>query len=188
MAEQPSVQAKKKNEAWEWIKALLIAGILAIVIRNYVFAPFLVEGLSMMPNLENKERLIVNKFVYYMHTPQPGEIIVFHATADKDYIKRVIATAGQTVEARNDILYIDGKVKEEPYLAQYREAAKAEGVPLIDDFGPVKVPTGHIFVMGDNRRNSTDSRFNELGPVDLSKVVGRADLIMWPLNKIQVLP
>lgn len=186
MAEEPSVQPKKKNEVWEWIKALLIAGILAIVIRNFVFAPYLVEGLSMMPNLENNERLIVNKFVYFLHTPQPGEIVVFHATASKDYIKRVIATAGQTVEVRNDTLYIDGKVKEEPYLAQYRANAKAEGVPLTDDFGPVKVPTGQIFAMGDNRRNSTDSRY--IGPVDLSKVVGRADIIMWPLKKIKVLP
>lgn len=186
MAEQPSNEVKKKNEAWEWIKALLIAGILAILIRNYVFAPFLVEGNSMMPNLENKERLIVNKFVYYLHTPQPGEIIVFHATVDKDYIKRVIATAGQTVEVRNDTLYIDGKVKAEPFLAQYREIAKADHVPLTEDFGPIKVPTGQIFVMGDNRRNSTDSRY--IGPVEIGKVVGRADLIMWPLKKIQVLP
>lgn len=186
MAEEPSESPKKKSELWEWVKALLIAGILAILIRSFVFAPFLVEGSSMMPNLENKERLIVNRFIYYIHTPQPGEILVFHATKDKDYIKRVIATEGQTVEVRNDTLYINGKAKEEPYLAQFKQEAKAGGVPLTEDFGPVTVPKGQIFVMGDNRRNSTDSRF--IGTVNISEVVGRADIIMWPLQKIKVLP
>lgn len=186
MAEETSVNPKKKNEVWEWIKALLIAGVLALVIRSYVFAPFLVDGESMMPTLLDRERLIVNKFIYFLHTPQPGEIIVFHADAEKDYIKRVIATEGQTVEMRNDVLYINGEAKEEPYLEQYKTDARNKGMLLTEDFGPIEVPKGHIFVMGDNRQNSTDSRY--IGPVEVDKVVGRADLIMWPLDKFQVIP
>lgn len=186
MAEDSSANPKKKNEAWEWIKALAIAGILAFVIRSYIFAPFLVDGSSMMPTLEHRERLIVNKFVNYLHTPQAGEIIVFHAEAEKDYIKRVIATEGQTVAMRNDVLYIDGKEKEEPYLNQYKADARSKGMVLTDDFGPIEVPKGHIFVMGDNRQNSTDSRF--IGPVEVDEVVGRADLIIWPLSNFKVLP
>ncbi|HBI02583.1 MAG TPA: signal peptidase I, partial [Paenibacillaceae bacterium] len=139
MSEESSVQPKKKNEVWEWIKALLIAGVLALVIRSYIFAPFLADGSSMMPTLENRERLIVNKFIYFLHTPQPGEIIVFHADAKKDYIKRVIATEGQTVEMRNDVLYIDGKGKEEPYLDRYKADARTKGILLTEDFGPIEV-------------------------------------------------
>jgi signal peptidase I len=186
VAEDASVQTKKKNEVWEWIKALAIAGILAFIIRSFLFAPFLVDGLSMMPTLENRERLIVNKFVYFLHTPQPGEIIVFHADAERDYIKRVIAVEGQTVSMRNDVLYIDGKAVDEPYLNEYKEDARRKGMLLTEDFGPVEVPKGHIFVMGDNRQNSTDSRI--IGPVEIDRVVGRADLVMWPLNQIRLLP
>jgi signal peptidase I len=173
---------KGKSETWEWIKALGIAIILALIIRTFLFAPFLVDGSSMMPTLENGERLIVNKLIYYIQDPKPGDIIVFHATKEKDYIKRVIATEGQTVEMKNDQLYIDGKPVDEPYLKQYKERAKAAGYLLTDNFGPVKVPQGDIFVMGDNRQNSTDSRI--IGPVPVNTVVGRSELVIWPLNKI----
>jgi len=175
---------KGKSETWEWIKALGIAVVLALIIRTFLFAPFLVDGSSMMPTLENGERLIVSKLIYYIQEPKPGDIIVFHATKEKDYIKRVIATEGQTVEMRDDQLYIDGKPVDEPYLKQYKEQARAEGYVLTEDFGPEKVPAGEIFVMGDNRRNSTDSRV--IGPVPVENVVGRSELVIWPLNKIRL--
>ncbi|MBN6185853.1 signal peptidase I [Aneurinibacillus sp. BA2021] len=175
---------KGKNEAWEWVKALGIAIVLALIIRTFLFAPFLVDGASMMPTLENEERLIVNKLIYYIQDPKPGDIIVFHATKEKDYIKRVIATEGQTVEVRDDQLYIDGKPVDEPYLEEYKKQAKAENYVLTEDFGPEKVGKGEIFVMGDNRRNSTDSRV--IGPVPVENVVGRSELIIWPLNKIRL--
>ncbi|CEH32016.1 signal peptidase I [Aneurinibacillus migulanus] len=181
---EPIKKKKGKNEAWEWIKALGIAVVLALIIRTFLFAPFLVDGSSMMPTLENGERLIVNKLIYYIQDPKPGDIVVFHATKEKDYIKRVIATENQTVEMKDDQLYIDGKPVDEPYLKQYKEEAKAEGYVLTDDFGPEKVPQGEVFVMGDNRRNSTDSRV--IGPVPVKNVVGRSELIIWPLDKIRL--
>jgi signal peptidase I len=187
MVEETSSESTKrkkaKNEAWEWIKALGIAVVLALIIRTFLFAPFLVDGSSMMPTLKNGERLIVNKLVYYIGKPQRGDIIVFHATKEKDYIKRVIATEGQTVEMKNDQLYIDGKAVDEPYLKQYKEEARAAGYVLTEDFPAQKVPKGHIFVMGDNRRNSTDSRI--IGPVPVDSVVGRSEFVIWPLGNIR---
>jgi signal peptidase I len=172
--------SRGKNEAWEWIKALGIAIALAFVIRTFLFAPFIVEGESMETTLHNEEKLVVNKAIYYLEKPQRGDIIVFHAEAKRDYIKRVIAVGGDTVEVRNDQLYVNDKPVDEPYLAKKREEAKQEGIPLTEDFGPVKIPEGQIFVMGDNRQNSRDSR--AIGPVDLDTVVGRAEFVFWPLD------
>lgn len=176
--------SRGKNEAWEWIKALAIAIALAFLIRTFLFAPFMVEGESMETTLHNQEKLVVNKAIYYLSEPKRGDIIVFHAEAKRDYIKRVIGVAGDTVEVKNDTLYINGKEVDEPYLANKREEAKQQGVPLTEDFGPVKVPEGHIFVMGDNRLNSRDSRV--IGPVDISTVVGRAEFVFWPMKEIRM--
>jgi signal peptidase I len=175
----------KKNETWEWIKALGIALVLAFLIRTFLFAPFIVEGESMETTLHNSEKLVVNKAVYYVGDPKPGDIIVFHAEASRDYIKRVIAVAGDTVEVKNDQLLVNGKVVDEPYLAQHKEQAKQQGEPVFTkDFSPVKIPSEHIFVMGDNRLNSHDSR--AIGPVAVSTVVGRAEFTFWPLGSIRM--
>ena len=183
MTEQVSQNGTAKNEVWEWIKALGIAIILALVIRSFLFAPFLVDGSSMMPTLENGERLIVNKLVYRLHGPEHGDIIVFHASETKDYIKRVIATEGETVEMKQDQLYINDKPVDEPYLREYKEQAKQQGYVLTEDFPKQKIPAGHIFVMGDNRRNSQDSRM--IGPVAVKEIVGRSEFVIWPLGKIR---
>ncbi|MBP1930766.1 signal peptidase I [Ammoniphilus resinae] len=181
--EEEERNPKKKNELWEWLKALAIAIILAFVIRSFLFAPFVVDGTSMMPNLHDRERLIVTKLIYFFEQPTREEIIVFHATEDRDYIKRVIGVGGDKVEVRDDQLYINDKPVEEPYLAQYKEKAHAEGVPLTADFGPINVPKGELFVMGDNRRNSKDSR--AIGTISLDRVVGRADVVFWPLDEFR---
>jgi signal peptidase I len=173
-----------KNEAWEWINALAIAIALAFLIRTFLFSPFIVEGESMETTLHNEEKLVVNKAIYYLEKPQRGDIIVFHAEETRDYIKRVIGVEGDTVEVKNDILYINGKQVDEPYLAKKREEAKELGVPLTEDFAPVTVPKGHIFVMGDNRLNSRDSRM--IGPVSIDKVVGRAEFVIWPFKQIRI--
>ncbi len=176
---------KGKKEAWEWIKALAIAVALAFFIRTFLFAPFIVEGESMETTLHNAERLVVNKAIYFLSTPKRGDIIVFHAEADKDYIKRVIAVAGETVEVRDDVLYINGEKTDEPYLAEKRAEAKAEGEPVLtNDFGPITIPDHEIFVMGDNRRNSKDSRM--IGPVDIKTVVGRAEFVFWPYGAVRL--
>lgn len=184
MSEEVTSSRAKKNETWEWIKALGIAILLAFLIRTFLFAPFIVEGESMETTLHSSEKLVVNKAVYYVEDPKPGDIIVFHAEAARDYIKRVIAVAGDTVEVKNDQLLINGNPVAEPYLDKKREEAKQRGVPLTENFPLVKIPAGHIFVMGDNRLNSHDSR--AIGPVSVSTVVGRAEFTFWPLGDIRM--
>lgn len=174
-----------KNELWEWTKALLIAVALAFIIRTFIFAPFLVDGPSMVPNLMDQERLIVNKLIYYIREPKRGEILVFHATPEKDYIKRVIGLPGETVELKDDKLYINGKETPEPSLAEIENTYHEEGMNYTIDFGPVDVPPGHIFVLGDNRPNSEDSR--ELGPIPIDAVVGRAEFVFWPFSQLRFL-
>jgi signal peptidase I len=175
---------RQKNEIWEWTKALAIAVILAAVIRYFFFAPIVVDGLSMMPTLQDKDRMIVNKISYKLFGPKRFDIVVFHATEEKDYIKRVIGLPGDHIEYKNDTLYINGIPYEEPYLEKYKKQV-IDG-PLTDPFtleeviGRKTVPEGHIFVMGDNRRFSKDSR--HIGTIPMDQVIGKANIVYWPLS------
>jgi signal peptidase I len=179
---------KKKNELWEWTKALLIAVALAAVIRYFLFAPIVVDGLSMMPTLQHQDRMIVNKLSYNIGEPERFDIIVFHAPEQKDYIKRVIGLPGDRIEYKDDTLYVNGKAYEEPYLDEYKK--KVEG-PLTDPFtleetpaGVETVPEGELFVMGDNRRFSKDSR--HIGTVSLDKIIGKTSIVYWPLKDAHI--
>ncbi|RDI47479.1 signal peptidase I [Falsibacillus pallidus] len=175
--------AGEKSEIREWFKALVIAVGLAIVIRYFLFAPIVVDGLSMMPTLHNGDRMIVNKF----GKPDRFDIVVFHAPEQKDYIKRVIGLPGDKIQYKNDILYINGKAYKEPYLDQYKKNV-GDG-PLTEDFtlkdytGKDTVPEGEVFVMGDNRRGSKDSR--HIGTIPMSKIVGDAHIIYWPMKDMK---
>ncbi|GBF11651.1 signal peptidase I [Tepidibacillus infernus] len=171
------------KELKEWAKAIAIAIILAYLIRTFLFAPFIVDGTSMMPTLENGERLIVNELQYRFGQPKRGDIIVFRYSEEQDYIKRVIALPGEVVEVKNDQLYINGQKVEEPYLNEERKQLAVQGLTLTDDFGPVKVEEGHLFVMGDNRRNSKDSRM--IGTIKFDQVVGKAAFAFWPISEIK---
>ncbi len=176
------VLAKEKNEWWEWMKALLIAVGLAAIIRYFLFAPIVVDGLSMMPTLHNGDRMIVSK----LGEPERFDIVVFHAPEEKDYIKRVIGLPGDKVEYKNDTLYINGKAMKEEYLQEYKDQL-SDG-PLTEDFtlndiiDKETVPEGEIFVMGDNRRFSKDSR--HIGTVSLDEVIGDTKVIYWPVKDI----
>jgi signal peptidase I len=176
--EQP---VRAKNEIWEWIKALVIAGILVVVIRTFIFAPFIVDGPSMEPNFYTGERLIVNEIIYSIRKPKHGEVIVFHAPEGKDYIKRVIALSGEKVKVENNKVYVNGKELNEDYI---RDQVIANPNYTIWDHAEMTVPEGTFFAMGDNRPQSHDGR--AIGPVDYSKIVGRADFIFWPLNQIKL--
>lgn len=176
---------KHSNELWEWTKALLIAVGLAALIRYFLFAPIVVDGLSMMPTLENGDRMIVNK----IGEPERFDIIVFHAPEQKDYIKRVIGLPGDTIEYRDDVLYINGEKYDEPYLEEYKKQI-TDG-PLTEDFtlsdlptvGQDVVPEGELFVMGDNRRFSKDSR--HIGTIPLDKVIGSTSIVYWPIEDMR---
>ncbi len=180
---------QKRSEWREWMKAIVVAVLLAGGIRYFIFAPIIVDGYSMMPTLHNHERMIVNKLAYKIGMPHRFDIIVFHAEEGRDYIKRVIGLPGDRIEYKNDTLYINGKPYKEPYLDEYKKQL-SDGGPLTESFtleeltGRSTVPPGHLFVMGDNRRFSKDSR--HIGFIPMSKVVGKASLVYWPLADARI--
>ncbi|MCR8641771.1 signal peptidase I [Paenibacillus sp. N1-5-1-14] len=180
--------SKWKKETWEWAKALLIAVVIVVVLRGFLFEPFKVSGPSMEPNFFDAERLIVNKITYTWGKPKQGDVVVFKANAEEDYIKRVIGLPGDTVKVDGDKVFVNGKELDEPYLKTAIEKAQSEGHPYntARNFAESKVPDGKIFVLGDHRPVSKDSRFEDVGFVDISQVVGRADVIFWPLDKFSL--
>ena len=175
---------KEKNEIFEWVKALVIAILLAAIIRYFLFAPILVDGLSMMPTLKDQDRMVVNKIAYKIGEPERFDIVVFHATEEKDYIKRVIGLPGDTIEYKEDTLYINGTAYEEPYLTEYKnqviDGPLTEPFTLEEITGETTVPEGEVFVMGDNRRYSKDSR--HIGTVEISEILGKTSLVYWPIK------
>ena len=180
---------KEKNELWEWIKALLIAFAIAAFIRYFLFTPIVVDGDSMMPTLEDGDRMIVNKIGYTIGNPDRFDIVVFHAPEGKDYIKRVIGLPGDHVEYIDDQLYINGEPIDEPYLDQYKveiTEGNLTGDFKLQDINPSLdvIPEGHVFVMGDNRRFSKDSR--HIGVVDIDEIIGDTNLIFWPISEIRI--
>ncbi|MBM7701845.1 signal peptidase I [Metabacillus iocasae] len=181
--------AREKSELWEWLKAIVIAVLLAAVIRYFLFAPIVVDGLSMMPTLHDQNRMIVNKLSYKIGEPERFDIVVFHATEDKDYIKRIIGLPGDHIEYKDDVLYINGKPYDEPYLEQYKSEI-IDG-SLTQDFkleditgGQAVVPENHIFVMGDNRRYSKDSR--QIGFIEMDRVLGETNTVYWPIKEARI--
>ncbi|MFG6148934.1 signal peptidase I [Halobacillus sp. B23F22_1] len=177
-----------KKQWFEWIKAFAIAAILAIIIRVFLFAPVIVEGPSMSPNLHNGDHLIVSKINYSLGEPDRFDIAVFHATDEQDYIKRVIGLPGEEVAMQGDELYINGEVVDEPYLEDQKQSLSS-GEQLTENFtieelpgGHETVPEGTVLVLGDNRDNSTDSR--SIGMVPYEQLVGESLFSYWPFNRI----
>lgn len=166
-----------KKEVQEWVRSILLAVVLAIIIRLFFFQVTVVEGSSMYPTLENHERLIVNKAVFYFRPPQKGDIIVFNYSAHRDFIKRVVALEGDVVEIKNGRLYVNNELMEEPYIKNQ----------TMMDFGPVVIPPGHAFVLGDNRNNSMDSRDPAVGFISLERIKGKALFVFWPPFNMRLL-
>ncbi|WP_456271864.1 signal peptidase I [Bacillus sp. AK031] len=177
-----------KKESVEWIKALGIGLIIFVVIRTFLFSNYVVEGESMMPTLEDGNKLVVNKIGYQVGELHRMDVVVFHANEDEDYVKRIIGLPGDTVEYKDDKLYINGEYQEEPYLDKFKE--EMVGTKLTGDFtleeitGKQTVPEGKAFVLGDNRRSSMDSRY--FGFVDQEQIVGKVNMRYWPLNEFDV--
>lgn len=161
---------------------------LLFTVRFLCFTNYMVEGKSMMPTLQEGNLLIVNKLSYQMGNIRRFDIVVFHANAKEDYVKRVIGLPGDRIEYKNDVLYINGKRIEEPYLQPYKQKlidGKLTGDFTLEELtGQKTVPKGYIFVLGDNRLSSWDSR--HFGFVKISRVVGKVNLRYWPFNKMAV--
>ncbi|MFT8312216.1 MAG: signal peptidase I [Sporolactobacillus sp.] len=182
--------SKTKRELWSWIRAIAIAVLVALLVRHFIFSNYIVRGESMMPTLQDGNRLIVNKIGYSIGAPHRFDIIVFHATSTEDYVKRIIGLPGDTISYKNDQLYVNGKAVDESYLQQYKSDLP-QGQQLTENFslksktGKVHVPKGKLWVMGDNRQNSEDSRY--FGFINENSVVGKVSVRYWPFDKWSVL-
>jgi signal peptidase I len=186
----PQAGGKQKSVAREYIEALLVALLLALFIRSFIVQAFKIPSGSMLPTLQIGDHILVNKFLYGLRLPYPvegmavqwgqpsrGDVVVFVYPRDrsKDFIKRVIAVGGDTVEIRHKQVYVNGARVEHHYATFADEGREIPGPR--DNLGPVSVPPHQVFVMGDNRDRSHDSRF--WGFVDLDDIKGKAFLIYW---------
>ncbi len=158
-----------------WLRDLILSVLLAFIVIVFLYQPVQVEGTSMMPHLENHERIFINKFMYRFRPIARGDVVVFRYPLDpsKSYIKRVIGLPGDVVSIRDGHVMVNGKVLSEPYVA----------ASYFDDqsYAPVKVEPNHYFVLGDHRSSSSDSRV--WGTVDRQAIYGKAVLVYWPLDQ-----
>jgi signal peptidase I len=195
---------RKKKSRFGFLKELpgliIIAFVLALLIKTFLVQAFYIPSPSMDPTLKVGDRVLVNKLAYKFHGPSRGDVIVFSnpgecpephrnpvsaffhwvteglgvsAPACEDFIKRVIGLPGDVVEERSGAIFVNGKQLIEPYLSKVRDTRTLP---------PQRVEAGHLFVMGDNRTNSNDSRFG-LGQIPIDDVVGRAFIIIWPPSR-----
>jgi signal peptidase I len=176
---------KKKNETFEWVKSILGAFVIAFIIRSFFFTPIVVDGKSMNPTLQNKDRMVVTK----IGEPKRFDIVVFHAPDGRDYIKRVIGLPGDSIEYKNDVLYINGKAYNEPYLEKYKKRLNDRTFTYSFTLketavGSDTVPKDSLFVMGDNRGHSKDSR--DIGAIPMEKVIGTTNVVYYPIKEIKI--
>lgn len=182
---------KTKNiirEILEWTATIIFALVAAMLIKSFIFVPIEVRMVSMQDTLFEGQRLIVYKLGYRFELPEKGDIIIFEHQEGRfegllkylpvpnpgevDFIKRVIALPGDEIDIKEGQVFVNGKLLDEPYV---KGSTDSRNMSL-----PVKVPANKLFVMGDNREHSSDSR--ELGFIDLNKVRGKAVLRIWPLK------
>lgn len=189
-------QPPQKGKLRENIEALIIAIILALFIRAFVVQAFKIPSGSMKNTLLIGDYILVNKFIYGVKIPfteitvipvkkpQRGDIVVFRFPKDpsKDFIKRVVGIGGDTVEVRNKQVYVNGEPQQDDFTIHTDPKIQMGFHKIRDNFGPVEVPDGRLFVMGDNRDESNDSRY--WGFVDLGAVRGKAFIIYWSWDKV----
>lgn len=156
-----------------------MASALAALLITFVAQSYMVQGASMLPTLREGERVLVDKVTYRLRDPVRGEVVVFRYPSDvsRKFIKRVIGVPGDVVEVRDWLVYVNGEPLHEEYILG----------PTYEAFGPVEVLEGTLFVMGDNRNHSEDSRHTTVGLVPRSLLVGRAVLTYWPPGQMGLL-
>lgn len=173
---------KSRREIYDWVHCLSIALIICVVIFAFFFRLIDVKGTSMNPTLNNGDKMLVSGLFY---SPKAGDVVVFKKDEydpERALVKRVIATEGQVIniDFDNGIVYVDGEPLEEDYIME-------PTTNKIDFIGPQTVPEGCVFVMGDNRNASTDSRKNEIGMVDSRLILGKAYFVIYPLSQARAI-
>lgn len=167
---------RKKSMIRELLETVISAGIIAFIIITFIGQVTVVRGASMEPTLQDRERLIANKISYRFESPERNEIVIFRPPIGikRNYIKRIIGIPGDKIEIVDGEIYVNDQALEEPYV-KYRSS---------EDMPPTIIPADSFFVLGDNRPNSSDSRY--WGFVPRKNVVGKAWVVFWPLNKIRI--
>ena len=175
-------QRKKRRAGFtELCLTILVAFVLVFgFVRPFVLEAFRIPSESMVPTLEVGDRVLANKFIYRFSEPERGDIVVFESVGEGDdqkLIKRVVALPGDEIEVRNGTVLVNGEEQEEPYLNR--------GLPFNGSYQPTEIPEGEVFVMGDNRANSADSRV--FGPLPVENIEGEAFMRFWPVFEIRSL-
>ncbi|GAA0328921.1 signal peptidase I [Oceanobacillus sp. FSL W7-1293] len=176
---------KKYNYVRVSIVAVLLIAVF-LLIRTLLFENYVVNGKSMEPTLYDGNLMMVNTFTSDISDIYRFDVIVFHASEENDYVKRVVGLPGEKVEYKDDQLYVNGEYIPEDFLQEEKE--KTEATPLTEDFtllqvtGEQTVPEGELFVLGDNRRDSLDSR--SIGFVSVEEIVGKVDVTYWPITQL----
>ena len=179
-------QRSQMRAIWEWVFVVVVAISAAMLIRVFLFQQYYIDGPSMQTTLMPEDRVLVNKMSYKLHDIHRGDVIVFDRVTNEvqhdDLIKRVLGLPGETLEIRSCIVYIDGVQVNEPYLnpEQTSQVEPSARCGSHTDMAPIVVPEEMVFVMGDNRVQSFDSR--DFGPIDSDKVRGRAFVVIWPVS------
>ena len=192
----PRPNSKKSSSVGRWLIEWAIILVLVVgftfLLRAFVIQTFSIPSGSMLPTLHVGDRIIVNKLSYDFHDVHRGDIVVFkrpplESQNYSDLVKRVVGMPGETISSVNGKIYINGKVLSVPWLPagpqSYTGPLASDAHPQFNMPGPVKIPAGEYYVMGDNRTDSEDSRF--FGPIPKSLIVGRAVAVVWPLSRIK---
>ena len=178
------MEMEKWNGSSFKIRSFLTVFIIFLVVRVFFFSNYVVDGHSMEPYLVEGDKLIVDRGVYQFASIKRFDIIVFHANSKEDYVKRVIGIPGDVITYQNDKLMINEKVYSEPYLKKsdnpYFSQQMTGDFTLKELTGVERIPAGKVFVLGDNRLESMDSR--HIGLISMERIIGKVDLKYWPLS------
>ena len=168
----------KSSSAKGWIITILLAIIISLVLRIFVFEIVMVDGDSMLPTLNSDQRVVVEKISRYFSLPPRGDIVITkYPNMPGYYVKRLIGYPGDTIEIKSNAVYVNGFILQENYLSPGESYA---------DMGQITVPAGTIFVMGDNRPKSLDSRSAAVGPIPVDDMLGVGLFVIWPFDQIHV--
>ncbi len=160
----------------DWVALFAVVLAVAFLLRTFVFTFAHVDGPSMLPTLVHGDRVLVSLMAYRTDTPKRGDIAVCsYFGRDQAFVKRIVGLPHETLEIKGNVVYINGKALDEPYLDDH----------AMQDFGPVNLRAEEYFVLGDNRAKSGDSRNPEIGPLPVDRLLGRAIAIVWPTGRIE---